>query len=149
VGHRGAGIVGWQFNRKGWCGMAKISDLVGKTLASIDGMQVGSDSVKFTIKNGTVYIMQHEQNCCESVAIEDVCGDVADLIGSPIIIASEETSDVNPEGVTNDYQDSFTWTFYKLATVKGWVDIRWYGESNGYYSEDVSFYTQAGGPYED
>ena len=83
--------------------------------------------------------MYHHQDCCENVTVEDVCGDVADIVGSPLTLAEKSTSDKNPEGVVKKYQDSFTWTFYKLATVKGYVTIRWYGESNGYYSEGVSF----------
>ena len=58
------------------------------------------------------------------------------------MLAEEVTNeqDVNPEGVkVPEYQDSFTWTFYKLATIKGSVTISWYGSSNGYYNESVSF----------
>lgn len=72
----------------------------------------------------------------------DIVGDLNDLIGQPLLMAEEVENerDVNPEGVTApQYQDSFTWTFYKLATVKGYVTISWYGESNGYYNESVSF----------
>ena len=85
--------------------------------------------------------MFHDQDCCESVTLEDVCGDLQDLIGSPILEAEEVVSaNVNPEGVkVPEYQESFTWTFYKIATAKGRVTLRWYGDSNGYYSESVYF----------
>jgi hypothetical protein len=72
----------------------------------------------------------------------DIVGDLQDLIGTPLLMAEEVTneSDVNPEGVeVPEYQESFTWTFYKLATIKGYVTISWYGQSNGYYNESVSF----------
>lgn len=91
------------------------------------------------------YSLYHEQDCCESVTIEDINGNLDDLIGTPILVAEEVSNHENPSDVdmSERYQDSFTWTFYKLATRKGYVTIRWYGSSNGYYSESVSFSEEA------
>ena len=119
----------------------EFKDLIGKTLVQIDGKK-GDEELIFHTEDGKQYRMYHQQSCCESVYVEDICGNLEDLIGSPIIKASEDTNiDTNPEGfVVDEYgQDSFTWTFYNIATAKGHVTIRWYGESNGYYSEEVSF----------
>jgi hypothetical protein len=114
----------------------KVQDLLGKTLSSVD---VGKDEITFTLDDGKQYKMLHVQDCCESVEVEDVIGDINDLVGAPLLMAEEVESNENPEGVTKEYQDSLTWTFYKFATIKGYVTIRWYGESNGYYSESVDF----------
>jgi hypothetical protein len=89
-----------------------------------------------------MYKLLHSQDCCESVTVEDVIGDLNDLIGSPILKAEEVTSKTDPDDKPNMERcggDSFTWTFYHFATVKGYVTIRWYGSSSGYYSERVSF----------
>jgi hypothetical protein len=115
-----------------------FNSLLGLTLTEVTG-GVGDDSMTFTTSDGRVFFLFHSQNCCESVSVEDITGDLADLIGSPILIAEEATSSENPPGVEMGYQESFTWTFYKLATIKGYVDIRWYGSSNGYYGESVEF----------
>lgn len=120
--------------------MAELKDLIGKTLTKVE--QVGEDEIVFITNEGKRYKLYHSQDCCESVTVESVTGDLADLVGEPILIAEEATSDQNPQDAkpeTLEYQDSFTWTFYKFATRKGYVDIRWYGESNGYYSESVDF----------
>ncbi len=121
-----------------------INVLIGKTLTGIERSShrnACDEQLIFSCNDGTKYRMYHESDCCESVIIEDICGDLEDLIGTPILLAEESVSvRENPEGVTPpESQYSFTWTFYKLATIKGYVDIRWYGESNGYYSESVSF----------
>lgn len=118
--------------------MAKIKDLLDKTLTAVE-VSEGKDEILFRTTGGELYKLYHEQDCCESVTVEDICGDLADLIGEPILLAEEVISKKNPEDVTKEYQDYFTWTFYKFATRKGYVDIRWYGESNGYYSERVDF----------
>lgn len=119
---------------------ATIEDLLGQTLTSVTG-EVGGDEIKFETDSGTKYLMNHYQDCCEDVCVEDICGDLSDLVGSPIIIAEERTMEQeNPDGSpAGEYDESFTWTFYELATIKGSVTIRWYGSSNGYYSESVDF----------
>ena len=114
-----------------------VTELVGKTLVKVE--QVGDQEIFFTTNEGKQYKLYHWQDCCESVTIEDVMGDLADLVGEPILIAEEATSDENPDGVETDIWGTCTWTFYKFATRKGSVTIRWYGESNGYYSESVDF----------
>jgi hypothetical protein len=120
--------------------MADFSELVGKTLT--DARQEG-DQLVFVTEDGETYRMFHSQDCCESVFIESIVGDLADLIGSPIVKAEEASNSEDPPRVDPDFpsyvDESYTWTFYKLATAKGYVDIRWYGSSNGYYSEGVDF----------
>lgn len=117
-----------------------FQDLKGKVLAKVENKD--NEELVFTTTDGEVYKLYHSQCCCEIVTIEDICGDLDDLIGEPLLMAEEVESeqDVNPEGVPEqEDQESFTWTFYKLGTRKGGVTVRWYGESNGYYSESVDF----------
>lgn len=116
---------------------AEMSDLLGRTFTQV---LKTDDTLKLVCEEGT-FVFEHEQDCCESVYIESVVGDLNDLVGTPILLAEKSTSCIDPPGEERKrefYEDSFTWTFYKLATIKGYVDIRWLGESNGYYSEEVS-----------
>jgi hypothetical protein len=112
-----------------------VSELIGKTITKID--QDGNERLTFHTNDGS-YAMFHISDCCESVYIEDIIGNLEDLIGTTIYMAEEVISGENPPD--KDYEsESFTWTFYKFGTVKGYVTIRWYGSSNGYYSESVTF----------
>lgn len=117
--------------------MEELKKMIGKRFSQVEntGDEILFKGSPFSCK------LYHSQDCCESVQVEDVIGDLSDLEGEPILEAEEVTSNENPEGVVKDYQDSFTWTFYKFATIKGRVTIRFYGESNGYYSESVDFET--------
>lgn len=121
-----------------WNDRADFGELKGKTLKAIRGHEIGSERVGFECEDGTAYVLIYHHDCCASCSLEDVAGDVSDLIGHPILMAevTEGGADLHP---APDNADSFTWAFYKLATVKGYVTLRFLGESNGYYSETVDF----------
>lgn len=125
----------------GYNDRCEFSALLGLTLSSVDGAIKGSEKITFTTDTGKSFVMLHNQDCCEGVEVEDVIGDVADLIGFPIVLAEESTnSEKHPDGYSPEYEhESFTWTFYRIATARGHVDIRWLGTSNGYYGEGVDF----------
>lgn len=118
-----------------WDQHCEFSALVGKTLASVMHDK-DQEEVRFLTAEGEAFVLWHDQDCCEHVRVEEIVGDLDDLTGSPILLAEEVS---NADGPAPDYPESYTWTFYKIATIKGSVTLRWLGESNGYYSEGVSF----------
>lgn len=125
-----------------------LSMMVGKTIIETTPVEKGVEHFGFRMDDGAVYVFYHDQDCCESVEVEDVCGEISDLIGSSLLQAEEVTStDARPkdpftgEQCDLEYEDSQTWTFYKFATIKGSVTIRWLGQSNGCYSEGVTLET--------
>lgn len=140
--------IGWDYEQ------VSINELKGKVFTSVEGKK-GSNEIVFTVSPRTStesdeqYIMAHRQDCCESVWIEEIIGDLSDLVGSEILEAEEVSNkdEPPPERYLPDPEDewdsgpeSYTWTFYKLGTMKGHVTIRWYGTSNGYYSERAGIY---------
>lgn len=118
------------------CEFVNIKDLLNKTLTKIEKEE---NVLTFYTSEGEIYKLGHIQDGWEDVYIEDICGDLDDLIGTPILIAEEVTNSDDPPPSDREYDYSWTWTFYKLATIKGYVTIRWFGTSNGYYSESVDF----------
>ncbi|ATN92888.1 hypothetical protein QGX11_gp125 [Pseudomonas phage PPSC2] len=116
-----------------------MTDFYGKTIAGVDGLERGSDSVVITFEDGCSLHMWHSQDCCESVSIEDIDSSAGSLDGAVFhdleVYTKEGNSDWGAE----------TYTFYTLKTDRGYVWIRWFGESNGYYSTGVSTkYCEAG-----
>lgn len=115
-----------------------FEDLQGRMLCKV--VNLNNDELRFHLTEDHYVRMYHRQDCCESVSIEDIVGDLDDLVGTPLLLA-EEVSNYEPEEKTVDedsyYSESETWTYYRFRTIKGSVDIRWYGTSNGYYSESV------------
>lgn len=108
-----------------------FDDLVGRVLYKID--QIGNEELRFHLTDDHYVRMYHQQDCCESVSIEDIVGDLDDLVGTPLLTVETRVGHNENE---NDFESN-TWTYYSFRTIKGSVDIRWYGSSNGYYSESV------------
>ena len=122
-----------------------FSNLVGKVLQAVTVDEGDDPRVTFICGPDERYGLFHCQDCCEHVYIESIVGDLNDLLGTENLMAEEATSTTGhiiddpfqPKPVEEN--ESQTWTFYKLRTIKGSVDIRWHGVSNGYYSESVTF----------
>lgn len=150
---------------------APFEELKGKTITEMEGAEEGSESIIITCADGTKFRLMYHQDCCANCSVEEIIGDVKDLIGSPILLAEEISSrepdakiiaerKANYEKAKAEWQprnkddefwywgpsesngwldESETWCFYKLSTIKGSVTLRWYGSSNGYYSESATF----------
>jgi hypothetical protein len=111
----------------------QFHDLVGESLKEVK-TSLRAPSVDFILTDGRRFQLNHVQDCCEDVYVEDITGDLNDLVGK-IFLADENSKEASDA----DSSDSATWTFYRIATAKGAVVIRFIGISNGCYSEKVDF----------
>ena len=105
-----------------------------RRIKSIEGLYQDSERVTIRFEDGSYITQYHESDCCETVEVHQVDGDIAKHIGATAIDYIEKSSTANNDEVS----ESGTWTFYTLKTSSGYLDWRWLGESNGYYSEDVN-----------
>ena len=116
----------------------EYKELLGQTITSV--RRVGNEELIFELENGEVWKFFHDHICSEDVQIVDVAGDLDALVGSPLCMAEAVTHDnETPDGLEVPGGSSYTWTFYKFGTMYETVTVRWLGESNGYYSEEVDF----------
>lgn len=109
--------------------------LANKKIVDVRGLSRGSEHISILFADGEAIKFYHSQSCCESVEVDDVYGCEDDLIDSILYDIELVQSNDRPR---DKYDSSFTWSFYKFRTSKGYVDVRWYGCSNGYYSETVN-----------
>ncbi len=116
-----------------WC--VPLSELVGKTIIKLEQVDDWSE-IRFFCSDHTVYALHHIQECCEEVYLEDVNGELSWLLNTPILMADEAQGET---GTEEESGTRYRWTFYRFATRKGYVDLRFLGLSNGYYSEKVDF----------
>lgn len=94
--------------------MAHITDLVGETLKKVE--RIGDERIVFyPLVGNRNLILHHDQDYYESVYIEDVCGDLDDLVGLPVFMAEEvicESFTPDWAGKVENYDnETFTWTF--------------------------------------
>ena len=110
-----------------------MNRLIGKTMLSVER---SGDGINFITNEGQMFNLSPSDGSPNDVHvfIESIVGDLKDLIGKPIL-KSEESSNGS-----ENLDPQFTWTFYKLATIKGYVDIRFCGQSNGYYCEKAEIH---------
>lgn len=108
---------------------AELSDMIGAEFVSVKRINPDyQDTIRFACADGRVFLMTHFNLCCESVDIEEIHGELSDLVGGRVVDAYCATGD----------SEAGQWTFYRISTERATVSIRWWANDN-YYSVDVHF----------
>ncbi|HBY20802.1 MAG TPA: hypothetical protein DEG71_07310 [Clostridiales bacterium] len=110
-----------------------FESLLGATLLDFEELD---DRVSFLTDKGRYTLINFESWCgndCD-VSLEDIDGNIYRLFGQKIIFAEEI--------IHSGTDESTCYSFYKLSTNNDSVTLRFYGRSNGYYSENMQLYKE-------
>jgi hypothetical protein len=117
--------------------VSEYKKLIGETITRVIR---DDETITFDFASGLQCRFYHDQDCCESVAIDSVDGGLEDLVGKPLTDVEEFIGDeFAPVGWKDGGSESHTWTAYRFAVDGAAMTVRWFGQSNGYYSESVNF----------
>lgn len=121
--------------------LVDMCELVGKIFVSYEICQY-KEYIKFFDIHGNYYIFYHDIQCCEQVYIDDICGDLNDLLFTEILKSEMVSSEMSEDDLNKKeaYNDWGEWYFYKLDTIKGSVTLRWCGISINYSTKVVVEY---------
>ena len=120
------------FTSGGYSQPISIDQIKGMTITAVVYKET-NESLLIHL-NTHVLEMIHQRDCCETVYLADVVGSFEDLIGYPLLEVSESTVDIGDSDISS------TASYYNFKTIKASVQLRWVGESSGYYSETVDCY---------
>lgn len=90
-------------------------------------------SVRFNLSDGRCILMKHDQDCCEDVRLVECDIDLLSVKG---LIKKFEKTTVEVDGADS----CCLATFYNITIGNDTFNMRWLGESNGFYSVGVSVY---------
>lgn len=119
-----------------------MSALFTRTIESVKDLRevkpgfatTAEEAILFTTSCGRKFLLRHAQDCCESVTIHSIAGDLQSLIGQRITIFKTETDNQLPEGFVPETEpESFSRT---IITINNIV-ITCVGLSNGCYDETM------------
>ena len=120
-----------------------LKELVGKTVIEINK---SNELLGLRCSDGNEYRFCHEQDCCESVWLVEE--EFTSIPSTQFTIKSAKEDEEMGEliykqqdeyGSEYDYSDgTYTDSKYTFETDKGDFLLYFRGESNGYYSEDVT-----------
>lgn len=108
----------------------EVRPLAWRHVTKVEGLRRGSDAVIFHFDDGSTISLHHVQDCCEHVRVEDF--ELQGKLKGPLLGFEETIKTTRSDDGTG------TWTFYNIRVGTGCLNLRWIGESNGYYSESIT-----------
>lgn len=117
---------------------ADLSPLLGVTMVSHEWDRFKS-ILTLVANDGRHFSLGGFSTDGGSAFLEDQNGNLDDLLNSPILFAEEKTTKV-PNSELKDTGCEDYYFFYEIATIKGSVQMRFYGAEGAYYTASVWFY---------
>ena len=111
-----------------------MSTLPGKTITRVE-LAEDHKAIKFVLQDGESVVAKTDGDCCSNSWIEHVSLPAG---GFPATVLSEEEVEM-PNVPDNPYGDVTRRYGFKLVTDKGYFELEFRNESNGYYGGNLSW----------